>query len=1001
MTDRSRTPLSTDPDDFCFFDTETRSHEDVTTAGAYRHNAAGMVIILTYAIGADGPVREWVVPDFDTPLDQHYMPDALRLFLIRARQGKAWFVAWNAAFDRLSFNRGIRKPNTPQAPYLTVEMVIDAMAQGGKSHLPPDLAGAAEAAGSPIGKQKDGKRLIKLFCDAAGDATPQTHPEDWEKFKSYARDDVGALREIFFGTMPLSRAEWEEYWASERINDTGLPVDGEFAQQAAALAERNAKEVQRQVKEISRGELYSVNQTARMTDWVMERIGHLSRARRILTSEVVEGEPDADGNDVHEAKLSLQRSRVEELILYLEKLDAEQGLTDGEADALDMLDVRVYGASATPMKFGKIARQLENGRLRGSYVFNGANATGRFCVAADTKVLTPEGLRVVVSLSPGEFVVSGTGARRKVLALVHKGRDTLYTLRGPRGEHLTCTLSHRIATNNGWKRIDECFARDAAGQGNLRPSCIPLSVEGLDDHAAGQRNGHQLPDIGLYTPTAHPGGRTEEVARVLPLGIQERREEPYVRRADCGGAGSARWSACGLERIGLHVRAPDNRREELGRGRDPGTHGSASHRRQQDEQRPGQLGALHQAWAPMAAQRAAWSLEKVGEGDVWDISVERDQSYLAGGLIHHNSSRGIQVHNLARSTIGEREADTIDMIAAEGAGAYEDLADRFGPVGRTLSRLIRPAITAPDDKMLVWGDWSAIEARVLPWLAASPSADEVLNTFRRNDADPSLPDNYRTTASGILRVLGQRVAPEEVTGAQRQSHGKVPTLSLGFGGGNGALFAMGLNYGVSFNDDEATEVVRAWRDSNPWARRFWDALWTAALSTLESPDTVFTAGRVQLVYIKDYMSGTLFMILPCGRELMYPRIRWEKREIKDKNTGKVRERTQLTYRRGRGRAALWYGTLAENATQGFAGSLMRELLTGLVYDSPMNARGLGPLLTPVGHTHDEAVTLADAEDAEAAKQALHDAMVRLPDYAEDLPIAAGVTAHYCYTKTLD
>ena len=753
MADQSRNPLSTDPDDFCFFDTETRSREDVTTAGAYRHNAAGQVIILTYAIGADAPVREWVVPDFDTPLDQHYMPDDLRLFLIRARQGKAWFVAWNAAFDRLSFNRGVKKPNTPQAPYMTVEMVIDAMAQGGKSHLPPDLAGAAEAAGSPIGKQKDGKRLIKLFCDAGGEATPQTHPEDWEKFKSYARDDVGALREIFFGTMPLSRAEWEEYWASEHINDTGLPVDGEFARQAAALAERNAREVQRQVAEISRGELYSVNQTARMTDWVMERIGHLSRARRILTSEIVEGEPDADGNDVHEAKLSLQRSRVEELILYLEQLDEEHGLTDAEAEVLDMLDVRVYGASATPMKFGKIARQLEDGRLKGSYVFNGANATGRF------------------------------------------------SSRGVQTHNLT--------------------------RGTLRP----------------------------------PEGDTRE-----PVDI---------------------------------------------------------------------------------------------------------------------------------------EADVIDQITAEGANAYPDLTDQFGPVGRTLSRLIRPTITAPDGKVLVWGDWSAIEARVLPWLAASPSADKVLDTFRRNDADPSRPDIYKTTASDILRVLGHGVAPEEVTGAQRQSHGKVPTLALGFGGANGALFAMGLNYGVSFADDEATEVVHAWRDSNPWARRFWDALWTGALSTLENPDTVFTAGRVQLVYIKDYMSGTLFMVLPCGRELMYPRVRWEKREIKDKQTGKVQERTQLTYRRGRGRAALWYGTLAENATQGFAGSLMRQLLTGLVYDSPMSERGLGPLLVPIGHTHDEAVTLVDEEDVEAGKQALHSAMTNLPGYADGLPIAAGVTAHYCYTKTLD
>ena len=72
------------------------------------------------------------------------------------------------------------------------------------------------------------------------------------------------------------------------------------------------------------------------------------------------------------------------------------------------------------------------------------------------------------------------------------------------------------------------------------------------------------------------------------------------------------------------------------------------------------------------------------------------------------------------------------------------------PVARKLALLVRPALVAAPGKVFVWSDWSAIEARITPWLAASPDAERVLDIFRANDRDPTRPDIYTVAAADIL-----------------------------------------------------------------------------------------------------------------------------------------------------------------------------------------------------------------------------------------------------------
>src|SRR5262249_50410445 len=127
---------------------------------------------------------------------------------------------------------------------------------------------------------------------------------------------------------------------------------------------------------------------------------------------------------------------------------------------------------------------------------------------------------------------------------------------------------------------------------------------------------------------------------------------------------------------------------------------------------------------------------------------------------------------------------------------------------------------------------------------------------------------------------------------------------------------------------EARRIVDAWRAANSWAREFGDALWDAAMNAWEIPDRITTAGRLAFIFRDDYLGGSLFIALPSGRLLTYPRPRWRDVDVLDKNGNPTGEkRTELSFRRAHGSAKLWVGTLAENATQAVAADILRETVT--------------------------------------------------------------------------
>jgi DNA polymerase len=381
--------------------------------------------------------------------------------------------------------------------------------------------------------------------------------------------------------------------------------------------------------------------------------------------------------------------------------------------------------------------------------------------------------------------------------------------------------------------------------------------------------------------------------------------------------------------------------------------------------------------------------------------VLRGQYRFAGaGQTGRMTSRGAQIQNLARDVLGEdgaAEAPLVDAIADGCSYAALAAAEPVDvPVARKLALLVRPALIAGSRKVFVWSDWSAIEARVVPWLAMSEGAEKVLDVFRDNDRDPTRPDIYVRAAADILHKN-----PQEITKADRQL-GKVAVLALGFGGSVGALLTMALNYRIHLEGAEARRIVDAWRDANPWARAFWGAhrdgesfgLWGAAMRAWELPGEITTAGRLAFVYRDDYLGGSLFMALPSGRLLTYPRPKWRDVDVlgrDGKPTGEKRH--ELSFRRAHGRAKLWHGTLCENAVQATAADILRQTVTRIETNP---ALAFMPIRMT---THDEIVVEVDEARADEARAILRREMQTLPGWAAGLPLQSEESVCAWYTKS--
>jgi DNA polymerase bacteriophage-type len=270
-----------DPD--IWFDFEAASLRDLKAVGPLRYatDASTRAIILAYAIN-NGPAIAWHADG--AILDWDNAPSDLRDAFNRG----AIFAAWNASFDSAVWNYA-----TLGFPFLVPERVIDPMIQAGVSNLPTDLEGAARALGG-AGKQKDGKKLIRMFCVEGAD--PREHPEEWQRFLKYACRDVEAMRDdVYRRTRPLPPEEWQQYWAFEHVNRRGVAIDVPFVFHAAALAAEDAVAMGRRLDELTGGIVTKVTQAKRIAAWLRDQLID-AEMREVLTVSVPVDDDDDEGD---------------------------------------------------------------------------------------------------------------------------------------------------------------------------------------------------------------------------------------------------------------------------------------------------------------------------------------------------------------------------------------------------------------------------------------------------------------------------------------------------------------------------------------------------------------------------------------------------------------------------------------------------------------------------------------------------------------------------------
>lgn len=215
------------------------------------------------------------------------------------------------------------------------------------------------------------------------------------------------------------------------------------------------------------------------------------------------------------------------------------------------------------------------------------------------------------------------------------------------------------------------------------------------------------------------------------------------------------------------------------------------------------------------------------------------------------AGRLVQVQNLPQNHLPDLDFAR-SMVKA---GDLEDFELNYADVTQVLSELIRTAFIASPGHILHVCDFSAIEARVIAWIAGE---NWVLDIFRQGG------DIYCATASQMFGV------PVEKHG--KNSHlrqkGKISVLALGYGGGIAALEAMGGSK-LGLTEYEERETVKLWREANPRIVRLWSIIEKAAITAIKTGKTV-TINRGITV---GYRWGMLLITLPSGRTICYPRAR--------------------------------------------------------------------------------------------------------------------------------
>lgn len=314
------------------------------------------------------------------------------------------------------------------------------------------------------------------------------------------------------------------------------------------------------------------------------------------------------------------------------------------------------------------------------------------------------------------------------------------------------------------------------------------------------------------------------------------------------------------------------------------------------------------------------------------------------------AGRLVQTHNLAKNTLPDLALAR--ELAAEGD--FETMGTLFGETAFVFSELIRTAFIPSEGCRFIVSDFSAIEARVLAWLAGE---EWVLEAFRNGK------DIYCETASMMYHV------PVEKHGANShlRQKGKVAVLACGYQGGVGAMKRM--DKGGSIPEDELQSVVDQWRQANSNSVKLWRTCELAARTAIEEHRTV----RLKNGLAFGYINGNLFIKLPGGRKLCY----WNTRLKLDPRDG----REHIVYMGVNQETKQW------GETETYGGKLVENIVQATARDclaiSMQRVAALGYNI--VMHVHDEIIVDCPIEDT-GAMERINACMAEPIPWAPGLPL---------------
>ena len=310
------------------------------------------------------------------------------------------------------------------------------------------------------------------------------------------------------------------------------------------------------------------------------------------------------------------------------------------------------------------------------------------------------------------------------------------------------------------------------------------------------------------------------------------------------------------------------------------------------------------------------------------------------------AGRNIQLQNLPQNHL----EDLTEARELVKTGSFDDVQMIYDDVPDTLSQLIRTAfIPRPGMKFIV-ADFSAIEARVIAWLA---NEQWRMNAFANGE------DIYCASAS---KMFGVPVVKHGENGNLRQK-GKVAELACGYGGSVGAMKAMGAD-SLGLSDTELKQIVADWRDASPHITELWWSVDRAVKKAVNKKTITETHGL-----IFSYEAGFLFIELPSGRRLAYAKPRIGENKFGGESVTYMGINAQKKWDRLES-----YGPkFVENIVQAIARDLLMYSMQTLSH------------CFIVGHVHDEMIIEASKE---MSLDVVCQQMARTPKWAEGLILRA-------------